>query len=130
MIHKFPRDAKLRLNVRRQSLHAKGLRGVMATVNEIDAQFLRERVAPVRSLTGDEGVDACFGHRAHLGARAAGHDADFAAHSRSSRAHMHTRAGGGFETLHEFITADLRLDLRTVVGALRLHEVTAGFETE
>jgi hypothetical protein len=130
MIHKFPRDAELGLDVGGEGFDAEGLGGVVAAVDEIDADFFGEGVAPVGAFAGDEGVDAGLGDGGDFGACAAGHDADFPAGGGATRADMHAGAGGGGEALHEFIAADFGLDLRAVFGALGLHEIAAGFEAE
>ena len=60
VIHKFPGDAEFLLDVSGEGFDAKGLSGVVAAVDEVDADFLRQGVAPVGAFAGDEGVDACF----------------------------------------------------------------------
>lgn len=130
MIHKFPRDAELRFDVGGEGFDAEGLGGVVAAVDEIDADLFGEGVAPVGAFAGDEGVDAGLGDGGDFGACAAGHDADFATGGGAAGADMDAGAGGSGETLHEFVAADFGFDFGTVFGALRFHEIAAGFEAE
>ena len=48
----------------------------MAAVKNIDAQFLRQRVSPMRPFAGDERVHAFLRRLFQIPARAAGHDPD------------------------------------------------------
>lgn len=71
MIHEFPGDAEFLFDVGGEGFDAEGLGGVVAAVDEIDADFFGEGVAPVGAFAGDEGVDAVFGCGGDFGARAA-----------------------------------------------------------
>ena len=130
MVDELPGDAEFLLDVGGEGFDAEGLGGVVAAVDEIDADFLGEGVAPVRAFAGDEGVDAGLGDGGDFGACAAGHDADFPAGGGTAGAEVDAGAGGGGETLHELIAADFGFDLGAVFGALGLHEIAGGFEAE
>lgn len=130
MIDEFPRDAEFLLDVGGEGFDAEGLGGVVAAVDEIDADFFGEGVTPVGAFAGDEGVDAGFGNGGDFGACAAGHDADLAAGGGAARAEMDAGAGGGGEAGDEFVAADFGLDFGAVFGAFRFHEVAGGFEAE
>ena len=58
MVEKHPRHAEFRSQMRRQRFHAEGLRRVMAAVKHVNAQFLGQRIIPVRAFAGDERVHA------------------------------------------------------------------------
>ncbi len=62
---------------RRESFHTEGLGGVVTGVNQIDSEFFRRGVTPVRSLSGDEGVDPGFRQLMDLRTRPPGDEADF-----------------------------------------------------
>lgn len=61
MIDEFPGDAEFLLDVGGEGFDAEGLGGVVAAVDEIDADLLGKGVAPVGAFAGDEGVDAGLG---------------------------------------------------------------------
>src|SRR6476661_6392020 len=56
VIDELPRQAELLLKVLSESFDAEGLSGVVTAVEDVDAQFLGEGVAPVRTFARDEGV--------------------------------------------------------------------------
>ena len=58
VIHEGPRNPKFPGKLGRERLNAKGLGCVMAAVEGVDPQILRQRMGPMRSLSGDEGVHA------------------------------------------------------------------------
>ena len=57
----------------------------MAAVKNIHAQFLRQRISPMRTFAGDEGVHAFAAGEFQVTARAAGDDADFFANVLAAR---------------------------------------------
>src|ERR1022692_2677243 len=61
MIKELPRQLEFFGKRGRQRLHAKRFCGVMTAVKNVHAQFLRQRVRPVRAFAGDESVHAFLG---------------------------------------------------------------------
>src|SRR5690348_12777608 len=59
-----------------QCLHSKCFRRVMAAVEDVDAELLRQRVSPMRALAGDKCVHTFIGGQFQIATRAAGYDAD------------------------------------------------------
>ena len=107
MVDEFPFDSKSLGQMRAEGLHAEGFRRVMAAEEEIDAQFLREGMAPMGAFARDEGVDplADGGCDFRSGAsRADPHDAD--GHG-AAGGEMHRSAEGGFESGGDFTSREM-----------------------
>lgn len=90
-----------------QGFDAESLRGVVAGVENIEAQFFRERVGPVRAFAGDEGIHAFGGGLFQVAARAAGHDADAPAYFRSARQHAGTAVRGLRQLAGQFFAGNV-----------------------
>src|ERR1051326_5505097 len=71
--------------MRCEGLNAKSLGGVMAAVEEIDAEFFGHCVGPVGTFAGDEGVHAFVGSFFEVAACTAGDDANALANFGSAR---------------------------------------------
>ena len=76
MIQKNPRHAKFFGQFRRQRFDPEGFRGVMASVKDVQAQFLRQRIRPVRPFARDERVHPFRGGDLQLAPRPARHHPD------------------------------------------------------
>ena len=63
--------------MRRQRFHTERLCRVMAAVKDVQAEFFRCRISPVRAFARDERVHAFFHGLLQIAARTAGHHADF-----------------------------------------------------
>src|SRR5690242_7754237 len=74
MIEKDPRNTELLRNVLGQSFHSESFGGVMAAVEDIQAQFFGERVGPVSAFAGDEGVNSFCGGLLDFITRATSHN--------------------------------------------------------
>src|SRR5438552_4789226 len=85
MIQKAPRHFEALGEFGGQRLHAESLSGVMATVKNVDAQFLGQSKRPMRPLAGDERVHSFTRRSFQFTARAAGYDAYSPADQRSTR---------------------------------------------
>ena len=46
--------------MRGQGLHPESLRRIVSTIDDIDAQFLRQSVSPMWSFSRDERIDTFF----------------------------------------------------------------------
>ena len=70
-----------------QGFHAKSFRGVVAAVENVQAQFLRQRISPVRPFASDEGIHAFFRRPFYFRARASGNNTDSTANLWTARNH-------------------------------------------
>jgi hypothetical protein len=76
VVDERPRQLEALREVLRQRLDSKGLGGIVATVQYVDAEFFRVEIRPVLAFTGDEGVEARLVGLADLRSRRASYDAD------------------------------------------------------
>jgi len=77
-----------------QRLDSEGFGRVMAAVKDVYAQFLRQRIGPMRPFAGDEGIHAFRRRLFQAVARAAAHDADPAADGGAGGDEVRRAAGG------------------------------------
>ena len=90
----------------RESLHSKGLRGIVSGIEEVHPQFLRRRVGPMRPLPGDECIDAGSGCFGDIPTRSASHNADFSGKNRAARSHVDRSPHGSFQVIPQNLTID------------------------
>src|SRR5687767_13786283 len=76
MIDEFPRQFEASGQCGRQCFHPESFGRIMYAVEEIDAEFFGDRVAPMWPFAGDERVDSLGAGLRHFAARAAGHHPD------------------------------------------------------
>src|SRR5262245_7822598 len=74
MIDELPRHAELAGEFFRERLHTEGLGGIVAAVEKIDPEFLRQGEREMRAFTGDKRIKALRGHARDISPRSAGDD--------------------------------------------------------
>ena len=94
----------------------------MAAVKDIQAQFLRQRVSPMRPFAGDERVHAFLRGLFQLRARAAGHHADAFACRAASGYHERFRTGGALQSPRQLRERNFGLGLEPDVLAVAEEE--------
>ena len=132
MIQKLPRHFELPGKLRRQRLHPEGFRGVVAGVKNIQAEFLGERIRPVRPFAGDERVHAFRRRELQIAARPAGDHADPPADFPAAGNYLWFGTGHAFQPPAEFGAGDfgwrLEADGLPVTGekGLQIFEAESG----
>lgn len=76
VIDEGPGEVKFFGKMLGQRFHAKGFRGVMAAIKNVESEFFRQGEGPVRSFARDKSVDAFQRRGFHVSPGAAGDDAD------------------------------------------------------
>jgi hypothetical protein len=130
MIEENPGYAKAAGKVRSQSFHAEGFGRVMAGVKDIDSQFFRQSVSPMRPFSGDERIHALSARPGEIGSGAAGHNSDPTADLWPARDHQNPGAGRGLQTTRQFGPGNVPLRFETDVLAMAEKEWLRLFETE
>ena len=87
IIQEGPGDAEFSGEVGGEGFDAEGFSGVVAAVENIHAEFLRQAVSPVRAFASDESVHAFGGGFCQFATGPARHDADASAEFRPTRDH-------------------------------------------
>src|SRR5262245_31610222 len=85
VVEKHPGNSESAGKLRGQRLDPKGLRGVVAAVNDVEAEFFRGRERPVWTFARDERVRAFLGGLAQFTAGAARDHTDAPANLRTGR---------------------------------------------
>jgi len=97
----------------RQRFDAERFRRVMAAVKYVKAEFLRERVSPMRAFAGDKRVYTCFSRLFQVAARAAGYHANVPAIFSASGYNAGFDAGGPGEPSGQFRAGNCHLCFET-----------------
>jgi len=130
MIHKQPIHPKRLRQVRRKCLDPKGLRGVVAAVEQIDAKLLGGGVTPVRAFPGDKGIDALRGHGGNFTTRAAGADTEMADDFAAAWTNLNRTAQGFGQAFGEGGAIELDLETEADRGSLIRKGGRAVFQAE
>ena len=131
VVDEGPGEAEAGFEIGGEGFDAEGLGGVVAAVEDVEAEFLGEGVAPVGAFAGEEGVDAGFGGGGDFGAGAAGGDADAAGGFGATGADVDGAAGeGGVELGGEGFEGDFSFGDEADGGAFELEETAGGSQVE
>src|SRR5579859_4584691 len=96
-----------------QCFHSKCFRRVMAAVENVDAELLRQRVSPVRAFAGDKRVHTFIGCEFQVATRAAGYYANTPTNFSTSGNDAGFGAGCLFEPFGQFRTGNCHPRLET-----------------
>src|ERR1051325_11141964 len=102
----------------------------MAAVKDVDAEFLRQRVRPMRSFAGDERVNAFRLRLLHAVARAAGDDADAFTDVAAAGDEQRLRADGALQASREFGAGNSLARLQTDRPAVARKKRAKLFQTQ
>ena len=111
MIQKLPGKFELCLQRPPECLHSEHFGRVVSGVKEIDAEFFCRGEGPMRSLAGDESIDASFGCLAHFSTCRSSDHSDSSSDGRPTGSKVDLSSDGSLEIFSEQVAFNLHVNL-------------------